>query len=237
MGIEGQSAAHVLAGRVRMTENKGWGSTVLGWFVVRGEEDSAAPRPGPTAASARAPAPAPATPAPAPGFAGGAPPAPGGNVDFGAVFEAAGIGKEERDLFTKAAGLIATLPEAADPATRRRIVEASLKAFGVPIDRIIETGAHGIQTLEAYLQEQAVKGRQIAEDSQRLIADYEAKIREVRALLERRAAEQAAVQTSCNARKLDIQKVLEFFGQEDVARVVRESPKLVDPSAAPGRKD
>jgi len=32
------------------------------------------------------------------------------------------------------------------------------------------------------------------------------------------------------ARKLEIQRVLEFFGQEAVARVVRESPKLSRPS-------
>lgn len=216
-----------------MTETKSWGATVLGWFVVRPEEEAANPHPeGRTPAANDAP-----VTASVPKFAGGAPPAPGGKVDFGAVFEAAGIDKEQRDLFTKAAGLIETLPEGADPATRRRIVEASLKAFGVPIDRIIETGAHGIQTLEAYLQEQAAKGRQIAAESEKLIADYEAKIREVRALLERRTSEQAAVRTSCNARKLDIQKVLEFFGQADVARVVRESPKLVDPSTAPARKD
>jgi len=35
---------------------------------------------------------------------------------------------------------------------------------------------------------------------------------------------------ACNERKLDIQHVLEFFGQEAVARVVRDSPKLIDPS-------
>ena len=32
-----------------------------------------------------------------------------------------------------------------------------------------------------------------------------------------------------NERKLRVQTVLEFFGQEAVARVVRESPKLVEP--------
>lgn len=218
-------------GLAQMTEPKGWSATVLGWFVVRDEAAAAASRPDEAAS------PEPVAAASVPSFEGGAPAASGGIVDFGAVFEAAGIDQEQRDLFTRAAGLIATLPEGADPATRRRIVEASLKAFGVPIDRIIETGAHGIQTLEAYLQEQAAKGRRIAEESGTLIADYEAKIREVRALLERQASEQAAVRTSCNARKLDIQRVLEFFGREDVARVVGESPKLVDPSAAHGRKD
>ena len=214
-----------------MTDTKSWGSTVLGWFVVR-EGDAAPGEPAPGEAP-----PAPEPPAAQVAFEGGAPTAPGGRVDFDAVFNAAGIGGTERDLFAKAAGLLATLPDGTEPATRKKIVEASLKAFGIPIDRIIETGAHQVQTLEAYLQEQAVKTRGVAEESQKLIADYEAKIRDVRALLERRIVEQGTVQTSCNGRKLEIQKVLEFFGQEEVARVVRESPKLVDPAAAPERKD
>jgi hypothetical protein len=216
-----------------MTDTKSWGSTVLGWFVVR-EGDQAPDQP-PEAEGTPAPDAA-APPVPV-AFEGGAPPAPGGRVDFDAVFDRAGIGGPERDLFTKAAGLLGNLPDG-DPATRKRIVEASLKAFGIPIDRIIETGAHQVQTLEAYLQEQAAKTRGVAEESQKLIADYEVKIRDVRALLERRIAEQGAVQTSCNGKKLEIQRVLEFFGQEEVARVVRESPKLVEPAAAPApRKD
>jgi hypothetical protein len=35
----------------------------------------------------------------------------------------------------------------------------------------------------------------------------------------------------CNDKKLEVQQVLEFFGQAKVAEVVRESPKLHDPSA------
>jgi hypothetical protein len=219
-----------------MTDKRSWGSTVLGWFI---QEDGAAAPEGPSSGGeATAPAEVAAVVAPeAPPFEGDAPPAPGGNVDFAAVFEAAGIATAERDLFEKAAGLLANLPQGADPATRKAIVEASLKAFGIPVDRIIETGAQSIQTLQAYLQSQAAKTRGVAEDSQRLIADYEAKIRDVRALLERRIAEQAAVQASCNGKKLEIQRVLEFFGQEAVAKVVRESPRLVEPAAPPERKD
>jgi hypothetical protein len=39
----------------------------------------------------------------------------------------------------------------------------------------------------------------------------------------------------CNDKKLEVQQVLEFFGQETVAKVVQASPKLHDPSdpAAP----
>jgi hypothetical protein len=216
-----------------MTDSKNWGSTVLGWFVVR---DGELPPGQPPEAEAVPAADVSAPPSPV-SFEGGVPAAPGGQVDFDAVFESAGLGGAERDLFAKAAALLGNLPEA-DSATRKKIVEASMKAFGIPIDRIIETGAHQVQTLEAYLQEQASRTKGVAEESQKLIADYEAKIRDVRALLERRIAEQGAAQASCNGKKLEVQRVLEFFGQEEVARVVRESPKLVEPAAAPApRKD
>ncbi len=34
----------------------------------------------------------------------------------------------------------------------------------------------------------------------------------------------------CNDKKLEVQQVLEFFGQDTVAKVVKASPKLHDPS-------
>ena len=49
--------------------------------------------------------------------------------------------------------------------------------------------------------------------------------------MDQRTQEHAAIGAACNAKKIDVQRVLEFFGQEAVARVVRESPKLHDPSA------
>lgn len=215
-----------------MSDKKGWGSTVLGWFVVRDEAGSPEGR---DAAAEAPPAEIPEEAAPpAPAFASEPPPATGGRVDFDAVFEAGGVDAQERELFARAAGLLASLPEGTDPAAKKAIVEASLKAFGVPIEKIIETGVEQIQTLEAYRRQQAEKVREFAEESQTLVAEYEKKIAEIRALLDRRVAEQATVQTSVSARKLEVQKVLEFFGQEAVARVVRESPKLVDPAAGKG---
>ena len=210
-----------------MDDKKGWGSTVLGWFVVREAEEGAAP---PTEGAPEPPPPPPIQ------FQGEVPVPAAGNVDFDGVFKAAGISAEERDRFAKAATLLESLPPETDPVVRKRIVEASLKAFGIPIDKIIEAGAQSIQALEGYLQIQTSGMKKFAEEAQTLIADYEEKIRQARELLARRIADQQAVQKACNDRKLDIQKVLEFFGQEAVARVVRESPKLIDPSL-PQRKD
>jgi hypothetical protein len=210
-----------------MNEEKSWGSTVLGWFVAMEAEEGTTP---PTEGALKSPPPPPVH------FQGEVPAAAGGNVDCDGVFEAAGIGAEERDRFAKAGTLLGSLPSETDPVVRKRIVEASLKAFGVPIDKIIEAGAQSIQALEGYLQIQTLGMKEFEKEAQTLIADYEQKIRQAQGLLARRIADQQAVQKACNDRKLEIQKVLEFFGQEAVGRVVRESPKLIDPSL-PKRKD
>ena len=181
-----------------MDDKKSWGSTVLGWFVVREEEGTTPPTEG-----------APESPPPPPVQFQGEVPAPAaGKVDFDGVFKAAGISAEERDRFAKAGTLLESLPPETDPVVRKRIVEASLKAFGVPIDKIIEAGAQSIQALEGYLQIQTSGMKKFAEEAQTLIADYEEKIRQARELLTRRIADQQAVQKACNDRKLEIQKVL-----------------------------
>ena len=48
--------------------------------------------------------------------------------------------------------------------------------------------------------------------------------------MEDRVKEQNSVIAACNAKKLEVQKVLEFFGRDVVAQVVKDSPKLHEPS-------
>jgi hypothetical protein len=216
-----------------MTEGRGWGQTVLGWFIVREHEpaqaqDVTAPEAGPADAAA----------AGAPGmpnvFASPPPASPGGRVDFDGVFDSAGIEREERDRVAKAGELLGSLPAETPVAVRKQIVEASLKAFGVPIDKIIETGVEEIQALEGYIRAGASDTQKVLEESTKRIQEYEDEIKNIRTVMEQRVQEQQAVATACNARKLDVQRILEFFGQETVARVVRDSPKLHDPSAGQG---
>jgi hypothetical protein len=61
------------------------------------------------------------------------------------------------------------------------------------------------------------------------IKQYEEEIVKLRTVMQDRVTEQQSVVRACNEKKLDVQKVLEFFGQEAVARVVRDSPKLHEP--------
>lgn len=222
-----------------MNERKGWGSTVLGWFIERDQdEEPAAPvggtRPdGGTASDADPEGVAPTPPeAEAPVIFEREPPrAAGGDVPFDAVFDAAGVDAEERERIGKTQQLLASLPSETPLAVRKQIVEASLTAFGVPIDNIIETGVAEIEALEAYIRKSAADTQALLEESNRRIAQLEEEAAKVRAGIDARIRQQQGVADACNARKLDVQKVLEFFGQEAVARVVHASPRLHEPAA------
>jgi hypothetical protein len=207
-----------------MSDNKKtWGSTVLGWFVVQDGEPSGDP-------DAGAPPEAAAQPADdAAAFAKAPPAATGGKVDFDGVFDAAGIAAEERQRVAKAADLLAGLPAETPVGVKKQIVEASLKAFGVSIDKIIEAGVGEIQALEGYIRTGAADTQTLLAESSQRIKEYEDEIRQLRTVMDERVAEQQAVVKNCNDRKLGIQQILEFFGQEAVARVVRDSPKLRTP--------
>lgn len=204
-----------------MSDKKTWGSTVLGWFVVQDDgrrPDAAADAAPPDSAALDGM------------FSKDIPAAKAGRVDFEAVYDAAGIDPDMRSHCDKAAQLLANLPTQADPAVKKQIVEASLKAFGVPIASIIEAGVHEIQALEGYIQADTRDARKVAEESEKRIAQHEEEISQLKTVVAQRAADQTAVAQACNDRKLEVQRVLEFFGQEAVARVVRDSPKLTSPT-------
>ena len=209
-----------------MSERKGWGDTVLGWFVVRDAAPAAAAAEDTTATTQTGEAVAP----PAAAFHGELPAAPGGKVDFPAVYTAAGIDDEHQGFVGKAVELLRSLPAQTEPAVKRQIVGASLKAFAVPVDKIIEAAVAEIQALEGYIQAGAEDTRKVHDEGEQRIAQLQDQIQRLRQVMDERVTEQQAVMKACNDQKLAIQQVLEFFGQETVARVVRESPKLIDPS-------
>ncbi|HEU4538513.1 MAG TPA: hypothetical protein VFS00_30540, partial [Polyangiaceae bacterium] len=62
------------------------------------------------------------------------------------------------------------------------------------------------------------------------IQELEQQIADVRRVMEDQVAGQQALARSSNEEKLRVQAVLEFFGQEAVARVVKSSPKLIEPA-------
>ncbi len=215
---------------------KSFGKTVLGWFVV--QEDGPAAPPAPTADeliakySQEEAAPAEEPPPPSVHLTGELPRvAPsGGSVDFAAVYRAAAISDDEQARLEKASGLLKTLPAETPREVKRQIVEASLKAFGVPIDAIIEAGVQQIQALDAYIHHGERETQATLSQGAARIQDLERQIADVRRVMEDQVASQQALTKASNEEKLRVQTVLEFFGQEAVARVVKASPKLIEPA-------
>jgi len=216
-----------------MTDKKGWASTVTGWFIERDE---------PVASSESdlgsipeqpisPPLESYTTPSPTQSVFQKAPPPPaGGQVDFGAVFEAAGVDQEEQQRVARTTELLRGLPAGTDAAVKKQIVEASLKAFGVPIEKIIEATVEEIQALDGYIRNGAADNEKLIEESDARIKQYEEEIKNIRAVMQQSVDEQQTLIKICNDKKLEIQQVLEFFGQDTVAKVVKASPRLHDPS-------
>jgi hypothetical protein len=233
--------------------DKSWGDTVVGWFIVKDGEETqnsqseadltadeliakyASQTPlsadGASGASDSADVQAETTSAnEVPANYGTPPPVVDGKVDFDAVFETGGVDADERERINKAKSLLDSLPESTDVAVKKQIVEASLKAFGVPIEKIIEAGAGEIQALEFYIRSGATDTEKVLQDGTVRIQQYEQEIENLRRIMEDRVKEQNSVVAACNAKKLEVQKVLEFFGRDVVAQVVKESPKLQEPA-------
>ena len=212
-----------------MSDRKKWGSTVMGWFVVKDQDQTGDADESEGADAGADPAAAPPQPD-LPVFNAPPPPAPGGKVDFEQVFEAAGIDGEERQRVSRTLDLLTSLPPDTEAAVKKQIVMASLRAFGVPIEKIIEAGAQELQALEAYIRAGAADTDKVTAEADQRIKQYEEEIVKLKTVMQERVTEQQSVVRSCNEKKLDVQKVLEFFGQEAVARVVRDSPKLHEPA-------
>lgn len=227
---------------------KSWGDTVVGWFIVKdGEEAQNVQSEADLTADELIAKYANQTPlssegenaatetensAPVqhvPENYGTPPPVVDGKVDFEAVYETGGVDSEERERVAKAKSLLDSLPEGTDVTVKKQIVEASLNAFGVPIEKIIEAGVAEIEALEFYIRSGANDTEKVLQDGASRIQQYELEIQNLRKIMEDRVKEQTSIISACNAKKLEVQKVLEFFGRDVVAQVVKDSPKLHEP--------
>jgi hypothetical protein len=231
---------------------KSWGDAVVGWFIVKDEDQTKGSQSEadltadeliakyasqtPLSADGTSAVDSSGAETPnanqIPADYGTPPPVVDGKVDFDAVFETGGVDADERERILKAKSLLESLPESTDVAVKKQIVEASLKAFGVPIEKIIEAGAAEIQALEFYIRSGAADTEKVLQDGTTRIQQYEQEIQNLRKIMEDRVKEQNSVIASCNAKKLEVQKVLEFFGRDAVAQVVKESPKLQEPETS-----
>jgi hypothetical protein len=215
-----------------MSDKKGWGETVAGWFIERDEPPATMPTDfGDVPVQPPSAAETYTTPSPTQSVFQKSPPPPnGGQVDFAAVFVAAGVDQEEQQRVARTTELLRSLPAGTDVAVKKQIVEASLKAFGVPIEKIIEATVEELQAIDGYIRNGAADNEKLIQESDARIKQYEQEIQNIRSVMQQSVEEQQNLIKVCNDKKLEVQQVLEFFGQDTVAKVVQASPKLHDPS-------
>lgn len=206
-----------------MAEQKGLGSKLLGIFVE--SDDSSEPTAG--ADSGKTPAEivaelagkSGATKAPA---APVEPPAPalkldklsaaqGAPADFSAIFRDAGMDAAELDRVKKAEELLRSLPEATPIAVKKQIVEASLRAFGFEVEKIVAAAQNQKRALDTYVKVNETATAKAITEANAQIQSLNEKIAALRADIEKRTAGLSAIGSAAQARKTDVQKVIDFF--------------------------
>ena len=212
-------------------QGKGWGTTVLGWFVTNDGDASTSKGAGDADAliakySVNEGAPA----SPAVELKGPLPAVVEGAIDLAKVFEAGGVDAEERGRVEKAQELLRSLPSETPAPVKKQIVEASLKAFGVSTEKIIEAAVSEIEALEAFIRAGQAEAQKVLAEGNSRIAELERETADVKKVMQQAVSDQETRHKRANAEKLNVQQVLEFFGQEVVAKVVQDSPKLHQPS-------
>jgi hypothetical protein len=141
-----------------------------------------------------------------------APPAtPGAPIDFDAVFKGAGMDPSELDRVKKAEDLLRSLPDATPLAVKKQIVEASLKAFGFEIEKILGAAANQKRALDAYVKVNEQHTTKAIQDAETQIRSFTEKIALLRAEIEKRTQTLTQVTNAATGRKAEVQKVIEFF--------------------------
>lgn len=219
-----------------MSDDKSLGKRLLGLFVETGP-DATAPAPAsgdgqPTAADeiaalARQSTPGsaqPASPTPA-AVSPAAPPAPGmarpnvppaaavapAKIDFDAVFKNAGIDPQALDRVRKAEDLLKTLPDSASDDVKRQIVEASLKAFGFEIAKIVEAVETQTKALDTYVRVNEQQTAKSITDAQAQIAKLEDQVITLKADIDKRTTNLASLAAAADVRRRQIARVRDFF--------------------------
>lgn len=216
-----------------MAEEKGLGKKLLGLFV---ESKEGTPEEGTPAVEAsdtektpaelvaelagqsaprKGPAPMPGAPttapAPRPMMPAASGPVTAAEVDFDAVFKTTGMDASDLDRVRKAEELLKGLPESTPLEVKRQIVEASLKAFGFDVAKIIGAAQQQLKALETWVrlnENQTAKG---ITDAQTQIAQLEDKVISLKADITKRADQLASLSAAADGRKGQVHRVLEFF--------------------------
>ena len=133
------------------------------------------------------------------------------STDFDVIFRDAGMDGSELDRVKKAEELLKSLPESTPQAVKKQIVEASLKAFGFEIEKIVLAAHNQKRALDAYVKVNETATAKSLQDAEMQIRTLTEKIANLRSDIEKRTAGLGQLSTAAHSRKADVQKVIDFF--------------------------
>ncbi|MDX2009248.1 MAG: hypothetical protein SFW67_03610 [Myxococcaceae bacterium] len=212
-----------------MPDDKGLGKRILGLFVElepRATPAAEAPASDESPADelarlarqtaevtkpAAAPAPAPPSSLPAKPLPLPTEPVAPAKVDFDAVFKNAGLDPQAVDRVRKAEALLQTLPDGASDELKLQIVQASLKAFGFEVSKIVEAVDTQLQALETYVRVNEQQTARAVADAQAQIAKLDDQIITLKADIDKRTTALAALAAAAEVRRQQVSKVADFF--------------------------
>jgi hypothetical protein len=191
---------------------------VIGWFVVRedGEPSAevelsdvdAAPESGPRSpAQPEAPA-RPVPPRPALPVKQAA-----ASAGFAEVYRRAGIADEEQQRVERALGLLGALPAGVALDARRAIVGASLGAFGIPVERILETAAAELRALDGHVADGGRRSEAVLAEARARIEQLEGEIAEIRRRMAEEDRARQELAAASGAEQARVRALFAFFEQ------------------------
>mgnify|MGYP006992421423 CR=1 FL=1 len=149
-------------------------------------------------------------------------------VDFPDVLRRGGLSNDEQGRVDRALTLLHALPAETPVEIKRQIVGASLQAFGIPVEQIIESAALHLYAYDRHIKEGQAQTQALLEQSNRRLAELEQEVARVKLVMQEQLTQQRGLTAACNKQKLRVQEVLTFFGEEALNKVAQTSPKLRD---------
>lgn len=147
-------------------------------------------------------------------------------IDVASVLRKAGLTAEDQDRVDKTLNLLHTLPSDTPVALKRQIVAASLSAFGIAVDQIVESA---LLHRAAFLRHQEQGDKQtklLLQDGSRRLAELEKEAARIQQQMNEQRAQQQGLIFAVSRHNARLQGILEFFGTEAVERVQQTSVKL-----------
>lgn len=149
-------------------------------------------------------------------------------LDFPSVLRRYGVTDEDQGSIDKVLTLLRGLPGETPVEVRRQIVTASLSAFGIPVDKIVEAALLHEAALNRHVQLAEIDTRTAISRVQRTLKDLSDRIEAERRRESELLARQQGVVQACSVQRVRVNAITTFFGPAEAERVRATSARLHD---------